>query len=356
MLLAGRYRYYPRLGAVAQRLPRLRPLTDMLDLPLALIAGLRVAAGIRRDTSALLLTPLDSGFSTIATAVAAKLTRRPYVIMVFDLWEENAYSSFARGVARRWERQILGGATSLVAFSERVSEHYERKHGLTCEVIDTPIAAVGELASAAEDSEPPMEILVGGAIYWAQEDAVRRLLRVARRLPEVTVTIVGHESELRARGFEADAYESRLGGEEFQGRLRRADAVFVGLSLVSPYPDVIRTATPARLPEAMASGRPLLVHAPASSHAARYARSHDFAVVVDQPDDDALERGIRALIDSPNHAAAQARTAARLARERHDVAVVSPAFAGILARAAERCSTPSTPQGRRPAVRWGRRP
>ena len=44
--------------------------------------------------------------------------------------------------------------------------------------------------------------------------------------------------------------------------MKRADAVFLGLSFGSDHPEVIKTATPARLPEYMASGTPLIVHAP----------------------------------------------------------------------------------------------
>ena len=72
--------------------------------------------------------------------------------------------------------------------------------------------------------------------------------------------------------------------------------LFLGLSFDSPHPEVIATATPARLPEYMASGRPLLVHSPAGSHAAEYARSEDFAEAVDQPDEQLLGQALRRLI------------------------------------------------------------
>jgi glycosyltransferase involved in cell wall biosynthesis len=354
--LRARYRYFVRLGAFAQRVPALRPLTDALDLPLAIVAGLRIAAGLRRSAPPpILFAPLDSGFSVIAMAVTARITGRPYVVMVFDLWEENAYGALARAVARRFEKRILGGAAALVAFSDRMSDHYRGKHGLTCEVIDTPIAAGPTTERAEVKGRGPVDILVGGAVYWAQEDAVRRLLRVAARMPDVTTTMVGDEAELRGRGFHADAYEPRLSGAEYRRRLRAADIAFVGLSLESAHPEVLLTATPARLPEAMASGRPLLLHVPAGSHAARYAREEDFAEVVDAPDDDALETGLRALIDDPERARERAARAVRLAAERHDVAVVAAAFREILKRVAGPTrSGPSTPPERPPAPLPGR--
>jgi glycosyltransferase involved in cell wall biosynthesis len=350
LLLNGRYRYFLRLGAVASRWPALRRPIEAVDLPLALAAGVRVALGVgRSEAASILLTPLDAGFSQIATALAARLGRRPYVVLVFDLWEENAYGPFARAVARRLERRILSSAATVVAFSETVAEHYRRKHRVPCELIETPIATPGPLDVSPRAVTGSLEILVAGAIYWAQEDAVRRLLRVAAGIPELRVTIVGDEGGLRARGFHADAFEARLDGSGFQERLRRADIIFVGLSLESAHPDVLLTATPARLPEAMASGRPLLLHVPAGSHAARYARSEDFAEVVDEADDAALERGIRAIASDPERAAQRARRAGQLARDRHDMTVVSAELQQILVRAARRGRrVPSTPPTRRP--------
>ena len=93
---------------------------------------------------------------------------------------------------------------------------------------------------------------------------------------------------------------------------------------------MIRTATPARLVEYMASGRPLLVHAPRGSHVAEYARSLDFAEVVDAADDEALAAGLRAVIEDPERALERARRARELAAERHAAPVVRRRFRELL--------------------------
>ena len=273
----------------------------------------------------------DNGFSPVAGAVAARLLDRPHVVMVFDLWEENAYSTTSRRLARLAEGPILRSAEAVVVFCPQAAQHLLDKHGVKCRTIDTPIELPGPRPD--DRSRPggqPFEILVGGAIYWAQENAVRRLLRAASGIPEVRVTIIGDERSLRARGFDADGYEPRLSGSEFQHRLRRADALFIGLSFASPHPEVVLTATPARLPECMAAERPLLIHAPADSHVAAYVRDEDLGVVVDRPSDDALREGIRALLDDPARAAARSERAAKVARERHNAGRVRHAFRRIL--------------------------
>jgi glycosyltransferase involved in cell wall biosynthesis len=334
--LPGRYRYFFRVGGKTAYYPLLRPVGDLVDLPLALVAGLRVAFTRPRSRPGVVMSVVDSGFSIIAGSVAARLLRRPHLVMVFDLWEENAYSGVARKTAKLLEGRILRSAGTVVVFCGQAAEHYRRKHGVTCEVLDTPIEPAADGRSPDRDPDLPLEILVGGAIYWAQEDAVRRLLRVAARVPEVRVTILGDEASLRARGIQADAYEPRLSERHFEERVRHADVLFLGLSLESRHPDVIRTATPARLPEYMASGRPLLLHAPAGSHVAAYARAEDFAEVVDAADETALERGIRSIVDDPGRASARAARAARLARERHEADRVRRKLRSILRNTANR--------------------
>ena len=319
LVLPGRYRWFARLRA--GRLAPLTPvieLVEALNLPLAVIAGLRAGLAARAGGADRILSALDGGFSNIAAALAASIARRPRTVMVFDLWEENAYRAVELWLARRLERRVLRGAQAVIVHCDEAADHLRRKHGIDSHVLPIPV-----VRQAVEPASPShtgaSEILVAGALYWAQEDAVRRLLRAARGVPDAIVTILGDESSLRARGLVANRYEPPPPPAEFAERVALADVLFLGLSHGSPNPDVIRTATPARLVEYMASGRPLLVHAPHGSHVAEYARRHDFAAVVDVPDDDALTRGLREVLDDPARAAARAGRARRLALERHDV-------------------------------------
>jgi glycosyltransferase involved in cell wall biosynthesis len=329
LALPGRYRYFLDLGPP---IPLTRELWALLDVPLALLAGIRAGVVARRAGARWIVSPFDGGFSQIAGAVAARLSGLPRVAMVFDLWEENAYGAVQRALARLLERRILEQANAVVVWCEEAAEHYRRKHGVACEVLPIPIDPPDE---AEGEPSGGGEVLVAGAVYWAQEDAVRRLLRAAKHVPRARVVMLGDEPNLRKRGIVADGFEPTMGGREFQRRVARADVLFLGLSIRSPHPEVIRTATPARLPEYMASGRPLLVHAPAGSHVAEYARGEDFAEVVAEPDDAALAEGLGRVVADPARAAERARRARRLALERHDVASVRARFEALLRRASE---------------------
>lgn len=310
-----------------------RAVTAALDLVLAVLAGVTGAAIVRRRRASWVLSVVDNGFSVVAGTVAARLAGVPHLIWVFDLWEENAYAEVDRWVAARLEGPLWRSADALICHAQEMSDHYERKYGVPAVVLPTPVDAGLEPAPGPAGAGAPgaeREVLYAGAMYWAQEEALRRLARVCARTDGVRLTVVGDAEELRAAGIEADRVEPRTSPEEFQQRVRRADVAFLGLSFGTAHPELIATATPARLPEYMAAGVPLLIHAPAGSHVTEYARREDFAEVVDTADDDALARGLRRVLDNPATGTIRARRARELAVERHDAVRVRAAARDLL--------------------------
>jgi glycosyltransferase involved in cell wall biosynthesis len=330
--LPGRYRYFVKLPPWGARWRAGRIAGAAINYVLALLAGARAATAARRDGAAWVLSVADNGFSVIAGDVCARLSGLPHLIWIFDLWEENAYTDVERWVAHRLEPGIWRRATALIAHTEAMSDHYEAKHGVRCRVLPTPIELGGQPAPApARNGDGPREVLFAGALYWAQEETLRRLARVCAQLDGVSLTVVGEESRYRDKGIQADRYEPSLPPERFRERLERADLLFLGLSFDSDHPDVIATATPARLPEFMASGRPIVVHAPAGAHVTEYARREDFAEVVDSSDDAALAAGIRRVLEDEGLSTMRARRAQALAAERHDAVHVRGQLRALLA-------------------------
>ena len=332
--LPGRYRYVLKVPPWGQRWFAGRVVVAGANALLGVLAGVRAAVAARRRRAAWVLSVADEGFSVIAGDVCARLARVPHVIWVFDLWEENAYRDVDRWVAGRLEAGIWRRAAAILGHDQELADHYGRKHGVQGRVIPTPIEIAGPPSATKPASRGPHEVLFAGSLYWAQEDALRRLSRACVALPDVRLTIVGDERAARSAGIEAEDFEERLTPEAFRARVERADVAFIGLSFGSAHPDVIATASPARLPEYMASGTPILVHAPAGSHVAEYARREDFAEVVDVPDETALIAGLRRVLDDPARSTIRARRARELAIERHDVARVCDTLRTVLAQVA----------------------
>ncbi|HJU37621.1 MAG TPA: glycosyltransferase [Gaiellaceae bacterium] len=332
-VLRAPYHFVRRKGPAGNRRAVGRMLNTALNSGLAVAAGLRAAALARRRGAGWILTVSDEGFSVIAGAVGTRLAGVPHVVMVFDLWEENTYNRFARALAHALEPRILRRAARVVVHNDKMAEHYRAKHGISCAVVPTSVEPWQTASPRPRRPDGAREILFAGAIYWAQEDALRRLSRVAQELDGVRLTIVGSgsdEAALRARGIVADRLESDLPPELFRPRLEQADVLFLGLGFETAYPEIIRTAAPAKLPEYMASGRPILVHAPRGSHVAEYGREAGFAEVVDTPDEQALRAALLRLLEDPELAAGRAARAQELVRERHEAARVRDEFCRLL--------------------------
>lgn len=335
--LAGRYHYFLRKGPRGNRWRVGRALNGAVNFALAIVAGIQAATIVRRTGAGWVVSVADEGFSPLAGAVAARLARRPHLVMVFDLWEENAYTEFERGFAHLVEGPLFRRASALIVTNEQMAEHYSAKHRLRSHVLATPVDP--ELEPTARGLEgPPHEVLFAGAIYWAQEDALRRLAEAVAEMPEFSVTLLGSwdAENLARRSIRVDRVEDEVAPAVFRSRLASADILFLGLSFGSGHPDVIRTASPAKLPEYMLSGRPLLIHAPRGSHVAEYGRTYGFAEVVDEPDVEQLAAALRRIVADPEAAAARALKARELALERHAAPVVRARFAALAREAAGR--------------------
>lgn len=325
------YRYFFKWPGWGARWRAGRVVVAAIDLVLALVAGLRVARWSRRTGARWIMSVTDEGFSVIAGAFAARVARLPHVIMVFDLWEENAYSEVQRAVAHRLEPRIFRSAAKVVGYCQEIVDLYRAKHGIEGTDIRTPIE-VGPPPPAAvprADGEPA-ELLMAGAVYWVQEDSVRRLLRVADGIGDLRTTIIADAAQLAAVGIAADRVEAPVGADAFRARVAHADILFMGLSFASAHPQIPRTGTPARLTDFLAAERPLLVHAPPDSHLARYCRAADLAEVVDTPDEAALAAAVRRLLDDPEPALARAKRAREHLERVHDAPLVRASFAEIL--------------------------
>lgn len=334
-VLAARYRFVWKWPGWGARWRWGRRLIAAIDGMLAVLAGIRAAVWARRARVRWVLSVTDEGFSPLAGAIAARLAGVPHVVMVFDLWEENAYSDVQRAVAAHLEPVIFRDAAAVVGFCSQAVEHYRAKYGIEAQAIPTPVLPdATEPANAPADRSGPRRLLLAGAVYWAQHDAVARLLSLRGRIPDLEMVTIGSVEMMRLAGLTADRSEPTMGAEQLRRHLAAADVLFLGLSLDSPHPAIIRTATPARLVEYMASGRPLLIHAPPDSYVAEYARREDFAEVVDVPDEQALLDGLRRVLEDPDLSRARSERALRLVHERHDASRVGERFAAILAACA----------------------
>jgi glycosyltransferase involved in cell wall biosynthesis len=221
-------------------------------------------------------------------------------------WHEKTAAAISEAV----EADVLGQAAGVVVPNEILAEDIRARADLPVAVIrnaiDTEIAA--RLRREAVDSRPlahgERTVLYTGSVYEAQGDALRRCALAIEMLRQR-----GHP--LRLHVYTADSAE-RIHAQRLPTSVvvhpavsnsdsfilqTRADILFLPLGFQTRYPELIRSSSPGKFGEYLASARPMLVHAPADSFPASYAAKLGCGAVCDQPDQHALAATILRLLE-----------------------------------------------------------
>jgi glycosyltransferase involved in cell wall biosynthesis len=303
--------------------------------------GLAVAATrvLRRTQTRALVVVYPKQHFLLAGLLASLLARKPLLVYFMDVYVEGLPSG--RRVAALIERLVARRASAVFAMSEPHRDHLEKRLR-RCGVPNPQVVELPHLHREEPSVEPLRlegnpAIVFTGAIYDAQADSVRRLVEALRTLEshEGHLHLLTQTSgdELRRWGIEPNqrVHVRSATRAEALAAQRAADVLFLPMGFEAKG-DVVRTASPSKLPEYLAAGRPVLVHAPAESFVARYAREHGFAEVVDDADPAALRAALLRITTDPSHRAVLARRAATTLR-RHEAAEVARIFQRTIAAA-----------------------
>jgi hypothetical protein len=109
-----------------------------------------------------------------------------------------------------------------------------------------------------------------------------------------------------------------------------ATILFLPLSWHTRSPGVIATATPGKLADYLASGRPMLIHAPPYAYINEYARREQFAQLVDEERIDKLSGAVRKLIFDVQYSRRLIENAKRTLYKNHDATANAQRLANIL--------------------------
>jgi glycosyltransferase involved in cell wall biosynthesis len=98
----------------------------------------------------------------------------------------------------------------------------------------------------------------------------------------------------------------------------QATLLFLPLAWNTKAPDIIATATPGKFTDYLASGRPMLIHAPDYAYVSRYGKENNLGLVVDQNSVDALAKAIRDFLADPAQGQKYIDNALRVFHQNHD--------------------------------------
>ena len=288
---------------------------------------------VRKEKIEIMLGISDYGPAMISTYFLHKITQKPYFLFLFDLYKGNYYSvSPANFLANIFEPKLFKNAQKIIVTNDGTKEFYIKRYGKEIEskliVIYNSISPEPYLkiqkSQPIYNPQQPYSILFTGKIYWPQIGAIKNLIKAVNSIEDFDIKFQIYTPSpldyLKSIGIEPSekVIISIASPEEMPAIYVKANIVFLPLSWNTKSPDIINTATPGKLTDYLISGRPLLIHAPASSVLVRYAKENNFALVVDEENIEKLKEAIRKLLADKELAKILIENAQRTFFKNHD--------------------------------------
>jgi len=288
---------------------------------------------IRREQAQAVVACTGYLASMPAARLAARWAGVRFYFFVMDYYRYQFLRPLQRWLARMFEPWIVKGADGIFVWNEYMRDTLLAQYRVSSIVLRPPVdmADYGPYEWRPWTPGKAITIVYTGSIYEAHFDAFRQLIEAIKLLNQASIELHLYTSQsaevLAAEGISGDfVHLGYAVASQVPAIQRQADILFLPMAFSSPFPEITRTAAPGKSGEYMATGRPILVHAPPDSFLSWYYRQHDCGLVVDQEDAGALAEGISQLLEDQALAERLARNAYRQAMTEHETRVVSERF------------------------------
>lgn len=272
---------------------------------------------------------------------ASRAAGVPFYAYVFDHYSYREWDDpVAAFWARRLEPRLIKGAAGVIVPNEILRDDLRERFGVEATVIhnsfDIEPYETNALAATNNYSPPgEVKIVYTGAVYEAHFGAFRNLMDAIRKLrrPHIRLHLYTNQPDetLERENIRGPIVHHQEQSMTEMPRIQmEADILFLPLAFDSPYPDLVRTSATTKLGEYLATGRPILVHAPRDSFVAWYFRKHDCGVVVDDDDPVRLAEAIELILNDAQLCRRLIANAFERARTDFSISASRAAFARLL--------------------------
>ena len=317
-------------------LGRLKQLLEIVLMPALVVYCRRV---IRRY-QIMAVVSVAHGTFFLAAAVAARLSRVPFVLVVHDDWIDFMRSRvWVPSAVARWSyRRVLRSAAQIYAVSPGMQQALRQEYGVESEVqlpatdarpaSADPGSAPGALRVAFTGTLTAVTIPGIGLLVKALQSpalsGIKWSLDLYGALPIPLPQFGWDDERVHAHGWAPQ--------QEVHAALRQADVLYLPYSFDDDRSRIVQTAFPSKLADYLAAGRTVLICAPPDSTVMSYAREGGFAEVVDRPSEDLLAAALVRLATSPEHRQRLAARGLQVFAENHDIVRQQREFMACVAR------------------------
>ncbi|HQK83275.1 MAG TPA: glycosyltransferase [Atribacter sp.] len=254
------------------------------------------------NAQAILVCTGDASDIPIAYLISL-LRGTPLYLYYFDYYSEHwaltPYYRFAKII----ESFAVIRANGIIVPNEKLGSELKERFGVDSTIIHNPVEEVCLVSQGQYDwplNSDEIRIVYTGSIYHAQADAFRTLLKAMEEPPlrDFRVTLHLYTSQTREeleKQFIIGPYElhSHVSHSIIKEVQRKADILYLPLSFDPKISKWIDTLSPMKMGEYLASGRPVLVHAPPHSFINKYFSEYKCGEVVDDNKVENLVSGIK---------------------------------------------------------------
>ena len=264
---------------------------SLLAIPKAVINTLSL---IRKYSCSAVVGVFPDIHFLIVSYLVHRISGLPWIVYMHDLMSENLRYGYL-GILSRWlERRVAKNAQIIYVLNESMAEYLQKKHGRSIEILRHCYnETIGDTEIFLKKSS--YSVCFSGSVGAINIASLKRVIDALRRIDNVVVKITS------AQGKEVlEKLGVALSGIEVIFIPRRSDMLSflkeqdLLISCLS-WPDEtavgieeLSTIFPTKMPEYLASGRPILIHCPSNYFLARFSREHDCAWVVDERSPEAV--------------------------------------------------------------------
>lgn len=324
----------------AHRVLRLLNVVKIL-VPTALGLAWRARRG-----ATILAVPYGAEFGSelfVAAYLAHRLSRVPLVVYEMDEWraslvQEGINGRISRTLEKLFHHRVLRAARKVWVMSDPMAVDLGVRFGVEAEALPSCVEVSefdrGRQGERVDSDE--LRLLYTGSIYGPQAGAIRNVLEAIRATPDLRASLIVYTSqspdEIARQGLIGPnlRVERSVSAEELPDVLAKADALLLPFSFDEQQRAVVSTSLPSKTAGYLASGVPVLVHAPPYATITRLACREGWAEIVDEPGTEGLAAALRSLASNEPLRKRLVANALRAARERYDLATRRPQFLASL--------------------------
>ena len=296
---------------------------------------------LQKEQCAIIMACTGDLFDPPAAFTASRELGIPFILYSFDYYSCQWVDPFLRSFATKYEQDLVQAAANVIVPNEYMYEEYLKRYRIAPTIIHNPVDLV-EYEKQAQNfyenkNDNPNEktIVYTGSIYDAQYDAFCNLITSVHSLGMPNLKIHLYTPQPKHQLFE-NTIKGLLVVHEAQpittmsAIQRNADILFLPLAFRSKFPEVIKTSSPGKIGEYLASKKPILVHAPKDSFVSWYFRKYHCGLVVDQDNPQLLAKAIERLLKDTQLQQTLSENAYVRANEDYDLRMAQKKFEQIL--------------------------